>query len=167
MEKQKAKQSRSLQGKRTGSTFHGVSSILADYYHEHGRKFPWRDINVEPYAILVTEVMLRRTTASKVAQLWSVFFSKYKNMEQIAQSTVEDLAEDLRPLGLHRQRAKQLKHLASQIVSSFGSELPSSMDELLALPGLGAYSASAYLIMTKKKISQYIIRDTNIERNGC
>jgi len=112
------------------------------FYKRRGRRFPWRSTR-DPYVVLVSEIMLRKTTAQQVSALFEKFFSKYPSPESLAKAGVDELKEILKPLGMERIRAEQLKKLAKILVEEYGGQVPTAVKDLLRLPGVGRYTAGA------------------------
>ena len=105
------------------------------------RDFPWRR-TTNPFHVLVAEVMLQRTNARQVEPAYHRFIDQYPSPKDLAEARLEDVAKDLQPLGL-AYRASRLKQMANIIVAKLGGEVPSREEELLQLPGVGKYVASA------------------------
>lgn len=89
--------------------------------------------------------MLKRTTATAAARAYEKFLTKYPTLIQLATATEEDLAQDLAPVGLYQQRAKAIPKLARYLIEEESGIIPALLDQLLKVPGLGAYSARAIL----------------------
>ena len=122
-----------------------LPKILVDWFYKHGRNFPWRDESgLNPYKILITEVLLQKTKAETVAKIWHEFFKAFPTIEELANSSEDRVLNIIRPLGL-AYRAKRLIEIARQIVRDFNGVISSSLDELLRLRGVGPYVASAVL----------------------
>jgi A/G-specific adenine glycosylase len=94
---------------------------------------------------LIAELLLKRTTATSAARTYGPFLSQYPTLAHLASATEEGLARDLAPVGLYNQRAKALLKLAKYLMGHEAEALPSSLDRLLKVPGLGDYSARAIL----------------------
>lgn len=113
------------------------------YYHTSGREFPWRATGIEPFHVLIAELLLVQTKAADVAQVWPVLIKSYPSPFSIAEAPLRSLVRILRPLGLQRQRARALKALSHALVLRYGSRVPQGIEELLSLPHVGLYVASA------------------------
>lgn len=111
----------------------------------HLRDYPWRKIGRSPYEILVAELLLKRTTATAVARVYEDFLRRFHSVESISEADEAELAQVLSKLGLQWQRAKGIKSLARYIMNQRRGEVPSSLNELLNVPGLGEYSARAVM----------------------
>ena len=106
--------------------------------------FPWRQSR-SPYEILIAEVLLKRTTAAAVARVYEDFLLKFPSLLEILAAPDEELVRILSSVGLQRQRARALKRLATWLLSKHGDCIPRDLEGLLAVPGLGNYSANAIL----------------------
>lgn len=111
----------------------------------HFRDYPWRHHQQNPYAILVAELLLKRTTATAAANTYPVFFKKYPTLPHLATATEEELIKDLMPVGLYRQRAKAISRMTGYLMKNENGTIPNSLERLLKIPGLGSYSARAIL----------------------
>jgi A/G-specific DNA glycosylase len=105
------------------------------------RDFPWRRTK-NPYHILLAEMMLRRTNAPQVIGIYQNVIQKYPDAASLASASSEDVFAALRPLGL-QWRAENIRKMAESLTGQFGGVVPSSYEELIHLPGVGDYVASA------------------------
>jgi len=117
---------------------------LLEWARANLRDFPWRGTS-DPYKVLVTEKLLQQTGFGHVRKVWEKFFQKFPCAEELAKATEDEIATVLKPLGLWRQRARQLKRLAEEIVARHGGKVPCDYDSLVELPGVGDYVARATL----------------------
>ena len=108
----------------------------------HYADFPWRSTENRFHA-LVAEIMLQRTRAEQVVPVFNAFSSQYPNAREVSSCNTEEILRILEPLGL-RWRAKKIVELASEVVRR-GNVVPDKFEELIELPGVGLYVASAYL----------------------
>jgi len=150
-----------------------LRSEILRWVYKHMRDFPWRRTN-DPYVVLVTEKLLQQTDYGHVKKVWYKFFEKFPTVDALAQAEEEEIAEILRPLGLWRQRAKQLNAIAGTLVAKFGGQIPCNYKELLSLPGVGDYVARATLVFaceiptylidvnTKKIVQRFIFYPTQV-----
>jgi A/G-specific adenine glycosylase len=122
------------------------------------RDLPWRHTR-DPWAVLVSEVMLQQTQAHRVIPKWHAFVSAYATPAQCADAALGDVLELWLGLGYPR-RARNLQMAAQQICAL--GEFPRTLDGLLALPGVGAYTARAVLAFAFE-IDAAVV-DTNIAR---
>jgi A/G-specific adenine glycosylase len=105
------------------------------------RPFPWRETS-DPFKVLVAEVLLQRSRGITVAKVYGRLFARWPDAEHLARARVSSIEAVIRPLGLVR-RAGTLRELARAVVER--GEVPDSLHELMALPGVGRYAAGATL----------------------
>ena len=110
------------------------TSLLA-WYGEHGRDLPWRRTR-DPYAILVSEVMLQQTQAARVAPRWLAWLGRWPSAEALAAASTADVIREWQGLGYNR-RAVNLQR-AARVVAERGWP-----EDLAELPGVGRYTADA------------------------
>lgn len=111
----------------------------------HLRDYPWRERNRTAYEVLIAEVLLKRTTATAVSRIYDAFVNQFPSIQTLNGASEEQLASVLSKVGLQRQRAKSIKALARHLTEEQGGNIPSDLDHLLHIPGLGEYSARAVL----------------------
>jgi len=114
------------------------------FYARSGRHFKWRR-EADPYRVLITEILLKKTTAKKVETIYDRFFAKYGGWGDLLSAKPRDLRRDLTYLGLQKQRAKALRELARIFRIEHWDKVPSTYDGLISLPGVGRYTANAVL----------------------
>jgi A/G-specific adenine glycosylase len=119
---------------------HFTSQLLA-WYADNGREFPWRQTD-NRYRILICEVLLRRSRSTTVAKVAGPFFERWPSAAELADADVGEVVDVIRPLGL-TSRAGQLVQLAQALRDR--ADFPSSVAELVSLPGVGRYAATATL----------------------
>jgi endonuclease-3 len=90
-------------------------------------------------------------------------FSKYRTAEDYADSTPDELEEDIRPTGFYRNKARSLRAMASALVEEHGGEVPRTMSELVALPGVGRKTANVVL-GNAFGVNEGIVVDTHVRR---
>ncbi len=127
--------------KRDKVRLHIPNGFFVRWYAAHGRTFPWRDAGVNPFAILVAEVLLKQTRAEMVARVWPSLVRKYPGPEELATADREELFGMIAGLGFGHQRTTALLDVASTVKRN--GVLPSQPEELLKLPYIGLYSAHA------------------------
>jgi len=117
------------------------SDELAAWYAQHGRHaLPWRHTR-DPWAVLVSEVMLQQTSVARVLPRWEAFLRRWPNPEQCADASLEDVLREWSGLGYPRRAAAL--HRAAIAVARDG--WPTTEAALRALPGIGPYTARALL----------------------
>lgn len=115
---------------------------VTSWFEENKRDLPWRSPEAGPWGVLVSEVMLQQTPVARVLPVYEYWMNRWPTPTDLAR---ESLAEVLRAwdrMGYPR-RAKRLQEAAQVIVSAHGGNVPDDLDALLALPGVGDYTARA------------------------
>jgi A/G-specific adenine glycosylase len=113
---------------------------LLAWFDEHQRRLPWRDTR-DPWAILVSEIMLQQTTVTAALPYYERFVRRWPRPADLARARQDELLAAWAGLGYYR-RARNLQHAAS-VVAENGGRLPGSASELSGLPGVGEYTAAA------------------------
>jgi len=116
---------------------------LLGWYRRHQRDLPWRR-DRDPYAIWISEIMLQQTQVAKVERFFKRFLERFPNPAALAAAEVEEVLCLWEGLGYYR-RARQLHAAAQQMVRLHSGRFPDSYREVLALPGIGRYTAGAIL----------------------
>lgn len=129
-----------------------------DYYRRHRRSMPWRD-SLTPYFVLVSEIMLQQTQVPRVVPKFKGFISKFPTIESLAAAPLSAVLAEWSGLGYNR-RAKFLWQAATQIQLRHGGQIPSTLPELVALPGIGINTAGAILAYAFGQRSVFV--ETNI-----
>ena len=112
-----------------------MDEALRAWFEEHGRDLPWRHTS-DPYAILVSEVMLQQTQVERVVPRWRAWLARWPTVEALASAPTAEVVREWQGLGYNR-RAVNLQRSA-QIVAESG--WPERLD---SLPGVGPYTAAA------------------------
>jgi A/G-specific adenine glycosylase len=133
---------------------------LLAWAEQSARVFPWRKTS-DPYRILMAEMMLRRTQARQVVNVYNQFVAHYPDITSLDLASTEEVTEVLRPLGLS-WRAANFKILAHEIVTQYGSSIPRDRQQLLSLTGIGPYVAEAVRCFAYHEPSTIV--DTNTVR---
>lgn len=134
---------------------------LLDWYRVHGRAhLPWRQTR-DPYRIVVSEFMLQQTQVERVIPLYEAFIADFPDFASLAAAEAGDVMRLWRGLG-YNSRAVRLHALARAVVERHGGVLPSDREALLALPGIGPYTASAVRAFAFELDD--VALDTNIRR---
>lgn len=126
------------------------ASRLLGWFAENGRILPWRT-RTNAYEILIAEVLLQRTPAAKVAPMFEDFLQRWPTAHDLATSRPHEVATIIRPLGLATKRSSQLRSMAQAIVRECEGEVPSDLDSLQNLPGVGDYTSKAVLTFAHGK----------------
>ncbi|HSC50563.1 MAG TPA: A/G-specific adenine glycosylase [Gaiellaceae bacterium] len=112
-----------------------MKGALLAWYAEHGRDLPWRRTR-DPYAILVSEVMLQQTQAARVVPRWEAWLERWPTVGALAAAATADVIREWQGLGYNR-RAVNLQRAARAVVERGWP------DDLTELPGVGPYTAAA------------------------
>ncbi len=123
-------------------TVRRVRAALLRWYALRGRRFPWRKPRASRYLLVLSEVLLQRTRAEAVGQYIAAFRQRHSSWTAIAGMSLRQIAKELMPLGLWRQRAVRLSSLAKAIRAN-GGRFPSFRTNIESLPGVGQYVANA------------------------
>ena len=124
------------------------------------RELPWRATR-DPWGILVSEVMLQQTGVARVMPKWHSFMESYPTPRDCADAALGDVLRMWQGLGYPR-RARNLQAAAREIVARHGGEVPRELDALLALPGVGPYTARAVRAFAFEDDAAVV--DTNVAR---
>jgi A/G-specific adenine glycosylase len=138
-----------------------VRAGLLAWFPSHGRRFPWRELNLPHYHLAVAEVMLQRTTAAQVSAIYPAFLDRYPLPEHLLKASEGEVEEFIAPLGLRRQRARTLTGIARFLIEN-GGEFPPDRRALEELEGVGQYTASALLALAHGRPEPLL--DVNAER---
>ena len=123
----------------------GLQISLLSWWERHGRHdLPWR-ATTDPWAVLVSELMLQQTQVPRVVPRYHAFLERFPTPAACAAAPLGDVVRAWEGLGYNR-RAVNLHRCATAVVEHHGGVLPDSLPELLALPGVGPYTARAVLV---------------------
>ena len=124
------------------------------------RDLPWRATR-DPWAVLVSEVMLQQTQVNRVEPKYLEFVERWRTPQALASSRFSDLLKFWQGLGYPR-RARNLYDAATQIVKFHDGKVPRVLEELLLLPGVGPYTARAVMVFAFE--ARVGVLDTNVGR---
>jgi len=131
-----------------------VKEALLHWYGEHGRDLPWRKTR-DPYAILVSEVMLQQTQAARVVPRWLAWLERWPSVETLAAAPTAEVIREWQGLGYNR-RAVALQRGARMVGASGWP------DDLTELPGVGRYTADAVACFAFGR--EVLPQDVNVRR---
>ncbi|WEV64859.1 A/G-specific adenine glycosylase [Bifidobacterium sp. ESL0732] len=134
---------------------------LFTWWDENARDLPWRFGRTTPWGILISEVMSQQTQMSRVVQYWTNWMDVWPNAASLAKASTAEVITAWGRLGYPR-RALRLQECAKVVAEQYDNELPRTYDELVALPGIGDYTASA--VMSFAFGERIAVLDTNIRR---
>ena len=131
-----------------------MKEALLHWYGEHGRDLPWRKTR-DPYAILVSEVMLQQTQAARVVPRWLAWLERWPSVETLAAAPTAEVIREWQGLGYNR-RAVALQRGARMVGASGWP------DDLTELPGVGRYTADAVACFAFGR--EVLPQDVNVRR---
>lgn len=133
---------------------------LLSWYRKNRRRLPWRE-KVSPYRTWVSEIMLQQTTVGTVIPYYERFLKAFPTAAALARASEPRVLRLWAGLGYY-SRARNLRAAARKVVAEHGGAFPSSFDAVLALPGVGRYTAGAILSIAFEK--PYPVVDGNVMR---
>jgi len=137
------------------------SNKIVNWYRKNGRHdLPWRK-NISPYSIWISEIMLQQTQVKTVIPYFNKFIEKYPNLEALIQASEDEILAQWSGLGFYR-RAKNIYKACRVISENFNNKLPTNINDLESLPGIGRSTAGA--IMSLAYENPHPILDGNVKR---
>jgi A/G-specific adenine glycosylase len=138
-----------------------LAALAAGWYDANARDLPWRAPDTSPWGVLVSEFMLQQTPVSRVLPVWHEWLDRWPAPPALA---AEPSGEAIRAWGRlgYPRRALRLHECAVVVTRDHGGAVPSTVDELLALPGIGAYTARAVAAFAYRQ--RHPVVDTNVRR---
>lgn len=114
---------------------------IYQYYHVHGRKLPWRE-TIDPYRIVVSELMLQQTQVDRVAQKYPEFINAFPDFKSLARAPLQKVLHVWHGMGYNR-RSLFLKKIAQQVMDKFIGTFPRDIERIQTLPGIGTHTAAS------------------------
>ncbi|ROS76663.1 A/G-specific adenine glycosylase [Cellulomonas sp. PhB143] len=139
----------------------GLRTAVVDWFAASARDLPWRAANRTPWGVLVSEVMLQQTPVVRVEPRWRAWMDRWPEPADLAAASTADVLRAWDRLGYPR-RALRLQECARAVVKRHGGGVPDDEAALLALPGVGTYTAAAVLAFAFGHRS--VVVDTNVRR---
>src|SRR5262249_37935652 len=133
---------------------------LLSWYEREQRDLPWRSTS-DPYAILVSEIMLQQTQVDRVLPKYQQFLTAFPTLAALAAAPTAEVISVWVPLG-YNTRAVRLQSIARQVIAEYDGRIPDTIDDLLKLKGIGRYTAGAIACFAYRR--QVATVDTNIRR---
>ncbi|MCS7206666.1 MAG: A/G-specific adenine glycosylase [Dehalococcoidia bacterium] len=133
---------------------------LLQWHTTHTRSLPWRETR-DPYAIVVSEIMLQQTGVERVLPKYKDWLARWPTWEALAQAPLGEVVRAWEPLGYNR-RAVWLHRIAQRVVQHWGGRLPQDARALATLPGVGPYTRNAILCFAFGH--DVAVLDTNVRR---
>jgi A/G-specific adenine glycosylase len=138
----------------------GLTGSLLAWFEASGRDLPWRRTR-DPWAVLVSELMLQQTQVPRVVPRYEAFLARFPTPAACAAAPAGEVVRAWQGLGYNR-RALNLHRAAGAVVDRHGGTMPGGLDALLALPGVGPYTARAVLVFAHEQDVGLV--DTNAGR---
>lgn len=144
-------------------TFRKFGVFIVTWFEANKRDFPWRkaDIQCDPYAVWISEVMLQQTQASRVVDFFEKFMEKFPTVDSLSRAQWEEVLECVRGLGYYR-RFRNLIRAAQVVMNEFDGIFPHEYADLRKLPGVGEYTAGAILAFAYGE--NVVAMDTNVRQ---
>ncbi len=139
----------------------GIAGAANDWFEHNRRDLPWRAVGYPAWGILVSEIMLQQTPVARVIPRLAEWLERWPTPAALAAASPGDAVRAWQRLGYPR-RALGLHAAAVAITEQHGGVVPSDVDELLALPGVGHYTARAVAVFAYGK--RHPVVDTNVRR---
>jgi A/G-specific adenine glycosylase len=140
---------------------HPLHAPVLAWYAEHARDLPWRRPERTPWEVLVSEVMLQQTPVTRVLPAWQAWLRRWPTPAALAADPPGEAIRMWDRLGYPR-RALRLHQAATAITQRHGGEVPADLEPLLALPGIGSYTAAAVASFAFGR--RHAVLDTNVRR---
>lgn len=134
---------------------------ILDWFAQHARDLPWRASDRTAWGVLVSEVMLQQTPVARALPTWTEWMARWPTPGDVAAASTADVLRAWGRLGYPR-RALRLHECARAIATDHDGDVPHDEAELLALPGIGAYTAAAVVAFAFGGRS--VVLDTNVRR---
>lgn len=144
-----------------GCAMNDLHTPVLDWYADHARELPWRGPGANPWAVMVSEFMLQQTPVARVLPVFEAWMSTWPTPAALAAAPSGEAVRAWGRLGYPR-RALRLHAAATIIVTRHHGEVPAGYGELIALPGVGDYTASA--IASFAFGGTHAVLDTNVRR---
>jgi A/G-specific adenine glycosylase len=139
----------------------GLHEPLLRWYDDHARELPWRDPGADPWSVMVSEFMLQQTPVARVLPVHQQWLERWPTPGALAAERVGEAVRAWGRLGYPR-RALRLHAAATAIVEHHDGEVPDSYEDLIALPGVGDYTAAAIAVFAHGR--RHAVLDTNVRR---
>ena len=143
------------------SSIADVQAEVSSWFANSARDLPWRSPDTSAWGVLVSEIMLQQTPAARVAGPWQAWMDRWPAPGDLAEAGTDEVLRAWGRLGYPR-RALRLQQSARAIVHSHAGDVPEDEDALLALPGVGRYTAAAVRAFAFGRRS--LVLDVNIRR---
>lgn len=147
-------------GSRARARFAELAHRIATWFEQNGRDLPWRR-TTDPYAIWVSEIMLQQTQVKTVIPYWERWMARFPTIQALRDAAEGDILKAWEGLGYY-SRVRNMHRAAREICERHGGKFPDDYDAILALSGIGRYTAGAIASMAFGQPQP--ILDGNVER---
>ena len=137
----------------------GVVAALAELYPDATCAL----VHADPYELIVATILSAQCTDARVNLVTPALFARYPNAIELARADQSELEEIIRSTGFYRAKARNLLGMANRVVQEYGGEIPTDLDDLTSLPGVGRKTANVVL-GTAFGIASGIVVDTHVKR---
>ncbi len=137
-----------------------IRSALLSWFSRHERDLPWRR-TYDPYHVWISEIMLQQTQMERVVTFFNSWMEKFPTLSAVAAADKNEILKAWEGLGYYT-RARNIHKTAKILAQNHDHRLPSTPQQLLALPGIGPYTAAAILSIAYNL--PYPVIDANVER---
>ena len=111
--------------------------LFKQYLNEHYPDARCELIYQKPYQLVIAVVLSAQTTDSAVNKVTPVLFAHFDSLEKLSQAPLDEIETDIRSIGIYRNKARNVKAIATMLLKEFKNEVPSNSQDLLRLPGVG------------------------------
>ena len=139
-----------------------VREKILNWYKENKRDYPWRN-SKSLYQILVTEILLQKTIAVNVNNIYNDFFTKYSDFNAIYYTEITSIQSDIKGLGLSNKRAQILWDLSTMIIEEYNGELPQNTEILKNVKGIADYVSNAFACFGLNQRTFFIDEKVKVE----
>jgi endonuclease-3 len=144
---------------RSPATIGEVISRLKEAYPDARTELTWED----PLQLLVATMLSAQSTDVRVNEVTEGLFRKYRTAEDYAEADLAELEEEIRPVGFFRNKARSIRSMARALVEEHNGEVPRTMEELVALAGVGRKTANVVL-GNAFDMDEGVVVDTHVRR---
>jgi endonuclease III len=144
---------------RSPATIGEVISRLKEAYPDARTELTWED----PLQLLVATMLSAQSTDVRVNEVTEGLFRKYRTAEDYAEADLAELEEEIRPVGFFRNKARSIRSMARALVEEHDGEVPRTMEELVALTGVGRKTANVVL-GNAFDMDEGVVVDTHVRR---
>ncbi|MCF6188547.1 MAG: A/G-specific adenine glycosylase [Desulfobulbaceae bacterium] len=144
----------------TSSEKRSVRKLLLSWFADNQRDLPWRD-EYEPYQVWISEIMGQQTQMDRVVRYFNRWMELFPDITAVAAAPEQQLLKAWEGLGYY-SRVKNIQRTATLLLENHGGQIPADLNQLLALPGIGPYTAAAILSIAFNQ--PYPVLDANVER---